>query len=703
MRLNFTITAILSFFIISVNAQKTIKRCFTSEMNERALQMQPELRQNIEQLDAYSRTYEASENDRSVNKIIPVVFHVIHNYGSENISKEQILSAMDVLNKDYQLLNEDQTLIDTDFQGLIGNIGLEFRLAKLDPQGNCTEGITRTASELTFSADDNVKQLISWPTNKYLNVWVVENISFSAGGYAYLPGNAPSPSLVNDGIVVINAQLGTMGTSNGGNLSVRTLTHEVGHFFNLRHTWGGTNTPGVASNCDVDDGVTDTPNTIGVSNSTCNRSSNTCGTPLGDNVENYMDYSSCPRMFTIGQNNRMQASLNSTQTTRRNLWQPANLTATGVLLQNVTCTPIADFKANNTGVCANSSVDFFDLSYNADLDNSWTWLWSFEGGNPSTSTERNPTVTYPLPGQYNVTLTVTNSSGNSFKTKPEYVLINTTDPVLVSPIVESFENPNFPVLGSSIATDWQYETNLTNLFVRNTSAKVTGDASLRYTRGIADAGVESSIISPSISFTNVASPANLTFKLAYAQRATENTTKLDVYISRDCGKSWIKRFTRFGDALATTSSFVNSNFVPTAAQWETITVNVSQLAGQSHGLVKFSITEGDGNNLYLEDINIISVPLSIASGEIDEENTTIFPNPGNGDATFTYQLLKPMEATISIYDISGRLVGTKIMSSKNIYGSVQLSEITNTSLMRGSYIVSLQTNNSSYRKLWVNE
>jgi len=416
-----------------------------------------------------------------------------------------------------------------------------------------------------------------------------------------------------------------------------------------------------------------------------------------------MDYSSCPRMFTTGQSNRMQASLNSTQTTRRNLWQPENLTATGVLLQNITCTPIADFKANNTGVCANSSVDFFDLSYNADLDNSWTWLWSFEGGNPSSSTESNPTVTYPQPGQYNVTLTVTNSSGNSFKTKPEYVLINTTDPVLVSPIVESFENANFPTLGSSITTDWQYETNYTNLFVRNTSAKVTGNASLRYTRGIADLGAVSSIVSPSISFSNVTSPANLTFKLAYAQRATENTTKLEVFISRDCGKTWIKRFTRFGDALATTSSFVNSNFVPTDAQWETITVNVSQLAAQSHGLVKFSITEGDGNNLYLEDINIISVPLSIAYGEIDEEKTTIFPNPGNGDATFTYQLLKPMEAIISIYDISGRLIGTKNLSSKSIYGSVQLSEITNTLLMKGSYIVSLHTNNSSYRKLWVNE
>jgi len=701
MRLNFTITAIASLLLLSATAQKTIKRCFTSEMNERALQLQPELRQGIEQLDAFSANYQANENDRSVNKIIPIVFHIIHNYGSENISKEQILSAMEVLNQDYQLLNQDQSIVDVDFQSRIANIGLEFRLAKLDPQGNCTEGITRTASQLSFSAFDNVKDLISWPSNKYLNVWVVDAIAFSAGGYAYLPGNAPSATY--DGIVVINAQLGTVGTSNGGALSVRTLTHEVGHWFNLRHTWGTTNTPGLSTNCSNDDGVTDTPNTIGVGNGECDRSSNTCATTLGDNVENYMDYSSCPRMFTTGQNNRMQAALNSTLTTRRNLWAAANLNATGVLLGSIICTPVADFTADNTGGCANSTIDFSDLSYNADLDNSWSWAWAFEGGVPATSTIRNPTITYPSPGTYNVTLVVTNSSGNSLKTKQSYITINTTNPILVSPIVESFENTSFPSSGTDVTTHWQYETTFSNLFVRNTSAKVTGNASLRYSRGISDLGIESSIISPSISFTNVTSPANLTFKLAYAQRASENTTKLEVYISRDCGKTWIKRFTRVGDALATNSSYVNSNFVPTDAQWETITVNISQLALQSHGLVKFSVTEGNGNNLYIEDINIVSVPLSIASGEIDQEQTTIFPNPGNGDATLSYQLLQPMEVSVSIHDISGRLVGTKKLSSKNTNGKIQLSEISNVTLMRGSYIVSLWTNNSSYRQLWVNE
>jgi len=702
MRLKFTITAIIALFFLSANSQKTIKRCYSSEMNERALQMQPELRQVIDQLDAFSRTYEASENDRSVNKIIPVVFHIIHNYGPENISKEQVLSAMDVLNKDFQLLNEDQTIVDSDFQNLIANVGLEFRLAKIDPQGNCTEGITRTVSELTFFANDNVKQLISWPTNKYLNVWIVENISFSAGGYAYRPGNAPDPEIVNDGIVVINSQFGTLGTASLGSLSTRTLTHEVGHFFNLRHTWGSTNTPGLAANCNDDDGVTDTPNCIGINNSSCNTSANSCGTPLGDNVENYMDYSDCPRMFTTGQNNRMQASLNSIQTTRRNLWSSANLNATGVLLANNVCSPIVDFYTKYSLYCVNSPIQFFDLTYNVVLDNSWSWSWSFEGGTPATSSDQNPEVTYSQPGIYDVTLVISNGTSNFTITKESYFKVNTTTPILASPIVESFENTNFPTNGIDLNANWQYKTLTPNIFSRTTAARVSGISSLKYSEGILDSGVVSSIISPPISFVNASSQARIYFKVAYAQRDEFSNTKLSVFTSIDCGKTWSTRFSRSGDNLSTTNSYVENDFVPNDSEWEMISININPLVGKSSGLIRFSITEGLGNNLYIEDINI-GPPLSIEDTDIDEEKTNIYPNPGNGDATLSYQLFQPKDISISIHDITGRLLGLKKISTKNIEGKIQLSDIVNSILMNGTYIVSLQTNNSSFRRLWVNE
>jgi hypothetical protein len=191
-------------------------------MVRKSLSQHPELQIQRDELEAFTQQF-TSSSDRAI-KVVPIVFHVIHNYGSENIAKSQIEDAVRIINEDYQLLNPDQDDVIAAFSSIVANVEFEFRLAQLDPNGNCTDGITRTASTLTFNADDNVKELVVWPRNKYLNVWVVDNISFGAGGYAYLPGSAQAAV---DGIVVLHTQLGSIGTSGGSNFSARTLTHEI--------------------------------------------------------------------------------------------------------------------------------------------------------------------------------------------------------------------------------------------------------------------------------------------------------------------------------------------------------------------------------------------------------------------------------------------------------------------------------------------
>ncbi len=98
--------------------------------------------------------------------------------------------------------------------------------------------------------------------------------------------------------------------------SSRALTHEVGHWLNLEHLWGPNNNPGTGSSCSSDDYVDDTPRCIGVTS--CNLNSNSCSndvidgywnSDVVDNVENYMEYSSCNKMFTNGQKNRMRAAM----------------------------------------------------------------------------------------------------------------------------------------------------------------------------------------------------------------------------------------------------------------------------------------------------------------------------------------------------------------------------------------------------------
>ena len=212
---------------------------------------------------------------------------------------------MEIINRDFNKLNPDTASVTDEFQNIIANVGVEFKLAQKDPNGNCTKGITRSYSELTNNAGENVKDFIKWDPSKYLNVWVVSNIEIGAGGYSYYPGEAPNND-ANAGIVVLASQFGSIGESNGNNSSNRTLTHEIGHYLSLNHTWGNSNDNNIQDNCYDDDGIADTPLTIGT-NSSCNLNQESCGSL--DNVQNYMDYASCPKMFTVGQGAAIRAAL----------------------------------------------------------------------------------------------------------------------------------------------------------------------------------------------------------------------------------------------------------------------------------------------------------------------------------------------------------------------------------------------------------
>jgi hypothetical protein len=267
-----------------------------------------------DELNKSEPTNSAVSKSNTIYKI-PVVFHVLHNNGSENISDQQIHDAVDILNRDYRLQNVDANSVQTTFSGMPADIEIEFALATKAPNGQCFRGITRTVSSLTDNGENGENQVAAiisgndtynnaWAGNRYLNIFVV-NDAGGAAGYTYTPSNFIGSSMYN-GIWILNDYVGSIGTSN--NNSSRSLTHEVGHWLNLEHTWGPNNNPGNASSCSDDDYVNDTPRCIGVSS--CNLTSNSCSNDANDgywssdvvdNVENYMDYSYCSKMFTSGQ------------------------------------------------------------------------------------------------------------------------------------------------------------------------------------------------------------------------------------------------------------------------------------------------------------------------------------------------------------------------------------------------------------------
>ena len=189
--------------------------------------------------------------------------------------------------------------------------------------------------------------------NKYLNVWVCEEAS-GAAGYAYLPGSVNNfGNSWLDGIVIQNSYTGSIGTSN--TFRSRTLTHEVGHWLNLRHLWGGSNTPGEPDNCDMDDNVADTPWTMGWTS--CNLEGESCGSL--DNVQNFLEYSYCGRMFTEGQKTRMRTAALSSVAQRNQLSTTSNLIATGVEGDPLLC--ISQFNTDRVVVCV-KEAEFSSLT-----------------------------------------------------------------------------------------------------------------------------------------------------------------------------------------------------------------------------------------------------------------------------------------------------------------------------------------------------
>lgn len=179
--------------------------------------------------------------------IIPVVVHVVYNSSIQNISDEQILSQIKVLNDDFRRENSDAVNTPAAFGNVAGSLNIKFKLATKDPNGGMTNGITRTyTTKKGFKAEANDVKFTSrggkdaWNTHKYLNIWVCSFLDTSLLGYAQFPFDlATKPN--TDGVVINYRCFGTVGNLHNVFNKGRTTTHEVGHWLNLRHIWGDQN------------------------------------------------------------------------------------------------------------------------------------------------------------------------------------------------------------------------------------------------------------------------------------------------------------------------------------------------------------------------------------------------------------------------------------------------------------------------------
>lgn len=628
---------------------------------------------------------------RGVVYKIPVVFHILHSNGDENISKEQIVNQMDILNKDFSLLNADAKNVHPDFINKQAKADIKFVLATKAPNGACFSGITRT---YTANATTNGAEQVSlikagndvfkgeWTGYKYLNIFVSTGLNGPAG-YAYKPFGDGS-SMAN-GVYILHNYIGSIGTSNV--ITSRALTHEVGHWLNLDHTWGPNNNPGDTTSCGTDDGVTDTPNCIG-DKSICNLDDKFCGPRA--NVENFMEYSYCSKMFTQGQVDRMRAAIISTVGGRNKLWTTQNLDAVGV--NNITICKV-DFTSNNAQTCEGSQVSFKDISYNAPV----SWSWSFPGGTPSSSSLQNPVVTYSNKGNYSVTLTVSDGKTSKTETKTNFVTVLSDRKEL--PFVETFSNYS----SLSDASFWK-NTNAGNnqSFQLYRGAGYTDNTCLKLANFIENSVSTDELTSNAIDLSNVTNQGliTLTFRYAYRKKNSANSEVLRVSMSGDCGSTWNLRKTLSGANLSSLVS--TTDWTPTSVNdWTTVHItNINSSYWNANTRIRFSFDGSGGNNFYLDDINLYpSSPTNSLFLGLEEvknyEEIKVFPNPTDNELSLEFQLNTSQNIDYEIIDILGKKI---ITNSIQAAAGNNLLIIPTKDLLEGSYFIKLHFGSESVMK-----
>lgn len=664
--------------------------------------VQEQISNNVEQEDLiYSvpedvLNYNDSKHGKKAVVTIPVVFHVIHEYGPENISKAQILDQMRILNEDFRRRNADTSITRAIFKSIAVDCEIEFKLATKDPNGGCTDGITRTVSTLTNGGDEAAKKLIIWDQSRYLNIWVVKTIGRAANilGYAVLPTSGDKSG---DGIILRASYVGSIGTGDP-NYAGRTLTHEVGHYLGLWHPFqnSGEDDDCGTSNCQRSgDWICDTPPVLKESFG-CNTSSNTCtndSPDLPDQIENFMDYADgkCANMFTKDQRTRMLGYLSNTGNFGRSSHvSSATATSTGINITNP-CAPKPDFHVvGRQGViCEGKSVQFEDLSWNGVVVDR---VWTFEGGSPSSSTFSSPTVTYNTPGKYKVTLKTTNAQGSAEITKTEFIEVQGDVAELASPFLETFESPfseftwKKEVIGNY---GWQ---RLNNVGYDKTYASVCNiDENT-------SSGSQYTLTSPNfdLSLHKDLSPL-LSFRTAYSMRKSGSAgERVVVYGSDDCGDTWKVLKSLIGiTSLSSTNQFIPDWTPSSNSDWKLQVIELAQYGfeNSTNLLIRFEVTSNAGNSVFIDDVNVDRNVLSTDDVSMIDHRFNLIPNPSTGSFKVEHNsVFDPIH--IDVIDVLGQKLQTlKIETQAN--GQVQQEISIDRS---GIYFIRVSSKNLDYTK-----
>ncbi|MFN3918599.1 MAG: S8 family serine peptidase [Flavobacteriales bacterium] len=332
--------------------------------------------------------------------------------------------------------------------------------------------------------------------------------------------------------------------------------------------------------------------------------------------------------------------------------------------------PVAEITSSCTETGANSCVHFYDISTNAGQGS--VWQWYFPGGNPSTSTLENPIICYDSIGTFDVALVVRNGVGMDSVYLSNYIQISNGAPL---PFVEDFEQglmpQNWEINNPDNDITWEINTSVggfgnssNSVFIDNFSSNFSGNVDQLYTSTI---DLSSTVI------------FDLTFDVAYAPFDEFQTDTLTIYATIDCGINLLELYKKGGIELATALA-TNNLFIPQNTQWRKETVSLNSLVGQTSVRLVFENKSGNGNVLYIDNINMSQSAENFSAGEL-----ILFPNPFH-DQLNIVGLKNDEIVRLSIYNTLGELAMDEKFNAPGSLFTMNLSDFA-----AGVYVINILT------------
>ncbi len=633
---------------------------------------------------------QASQKEEATIVTIPVVVHIIHNgepLGTgRNISDDQVFSQIEVLNEDFRRMNDDRFDTPSTFQPVAADVELQFVLAARDPEGLPSNGITRVNGERPlWELSDNytLKSISYWPAEDYLNIWVTD-LGSSYLGYAQFPVSdlngleTSSENALTDGVVIDYFTFGSKLKVPSANIHStydrgRTATHEIGHFFGLRHIWGD-------GGCSVDDFCADTPlaSTDHGNLSNCSfPGPNTCSneTPdLADMFQNFMDYTDdiCMNLFTLDQKTRIRTVLDNSPrraslVTSKGGIAPVNV-ANDMGIRNIispqssVCgemlTPEIEIRNYGTNAVSGVSISF---NLNGELIESKSFNINL---NPlDITTVSFSEISLPAIGDnsFNFEITTVNNGTDNNADNNQKVINVTIPPNGLLPVRVNFDQlpTDWSIINSDGLTTWE------NLQAPN-SDPTNMALGIKFYNYENEGDLD--VFSSPVFDLSERTTAQLSFDVAYAKYFGNEGDGLIITISENCSNlSSDTIYFKSGDELATVVP-TSSNFVPTSSSdWRNETIDLAPYLGLNAVQINFIAKNGYGNNLYIDNVIVDDVqnqilspsPAScIASQDLTVEvvntgNTAIgnfdihYSIDGGNSTTTSFTLLSPLEVGFS--------------------------------------------------------